>query len=116
MAALSLDSVAPESDFVWNDAIRFRLLTADGLLLESELLAINEEETTEREYWIRLKAGLYTTAVESSIEDGDDAGKTSDRAESINKRVTGWAYSISEYTFDSMTRRKDDLLRPAGSP
>ena len=113
MVDLSLDSVAPESDFVWNEAIRFRLLTADGLLLESELLDINADETTESEYWIRLQAGLYTTAVESNVEDVDDAGKTSDRAESINQRVTGWAYSIPEYTFDLMTRRKGDLLQAA---
>ena len=113
MAALSLESVAPEGDFVWNDSIRFRLLTADGLLLESELLAINADETTERECWIRLQAGLYTTAVESNVEGVDDAGKTSDRAESINQRVTGWAYSIPEYTFDLMTRRKGDLLQAA---
>ena len=116
MAALSLDSVAPDGDLDWNDAIRFRLLTADGLLLESELIAINADKTTEKEYWIRLHAGLYTTAVESSIEEVDDAGKTSERAESINKRVTGWAYRIPSYTFDSMTRRNDDLLQPAGSP
>ena len=116
MAALSMDSVAPDSDFVWNDTIRFRLLTADGLLLESELLAPDADQTTDKEYWIRLQAGLYTTAVESSVEEVGDAAKTSDRAETINKRVTGWAYSIPEYTFDSMTRRRDDLLQPAGSP
>ena len=116
MAALSLDSVAPDGDLDWNNAIRFRLLTADGLLLEAELIAINADKTTEKEHWIRLQAGLYTTAVESSIEEVDDAGKTSERAESINQRVTGWAYRIPSYTFDSMTRRSDDLLQPAGSP
>ena len=116
LAALSLDSVAPDGDLDWNNAIRFRLLTADGLLLEAELLAINADETTEKEYWIRLQAGLYTTAVESSIEEVDEAGKTSERAESINQRVAGWAYRIPSYTFDSMTRRSDDLLQPAGSP
>jgi hypothetical protein len=54
---------------------------------------------------------LYTTALESSVEDVDDTSGTSARAETINKRVTGWAYRIPEYTFDSMTRRKDDLLQ-----
>jgi hypothetical protein len=111
LAALSLESVAPDDDFDWNDAIRFRLLTADGLLLESELLAVEADETTEGEYWIRLQAGLYTTAFESQVGAVDDATGTSARAEAINKRVKGWAYRIPEYTFDLMTRRKDDLLQ-----
>ena len=111
LAALDLESVAPDDNFDWNNAIRYRLLTADGLLLESELLALNADETAQGEYWIRLQAGLYTTAVESSIEAVDDASETSARAEAINSRVMGWAYRIPEYTFNSMTRRKDDLLQ-----
>ena len=111
LAALSLDSVAPEADFDWSNAIRLRLLTADGLLLESELLAVNTDETTDGEHWIRLQAGLYTTALESSVEAADDASGTGARAQTINERVRGWAYRIPGYTYDSMTRRKDDLLQ-----
>ena len=111
LVALDLESVAPDDNFDWNNAIRYRLLTADGLLLESELLALNADETAQGEYWIRLQAGLYTTAVESNIEAVDDASETSARAEAINSRVMGWAYRIPEYTFNSMTRRKDDLLQ-----
>jgi len=111
LAALSLQSVAPDGDFDWNDAIRFRLLTADGLLLESELLAVNTDQKAESEYWIRLQAGLYTTAFESQVGAVDDATGTSARAEAINMRVKGWAYRIPDYTFESMTRRKDDLLQ-----
>jgi len=111
LADLSLDTVAPEADFDWSNAIRLRLLTADGLLLESELLGVNADETTDGEYWIRLQAGLYTTALESSVEAEDGASGTGARAKAINERVRGWAYRIPGYTFESMTRRKDDLLQ-----
>ena len=113
LAALDLESVVLDDNFDWNNAIRYRLLTADGLLLESELLAVNADDTTQGEYWIRLQASLYTTAVESSVEKVGDASETSARAEVINKRVAGWAYRIPGYTFESMTRRKDDLLQSA---
>jgi hypothetical protein len=113
LAALDLESVAPDGNFDWNNPIRYRLLTADGLLLESELLAVNTDQKAESEYWIRLQAGLYTTALESQVGAVDDATGTSARAEAINKRVKGWAYRIPDYTFDSMTRRKDDLLQSA---
>jgi len=111
LVALSLDSVASEADFDWSNAIRFRLLTADGLLLESELIAINAHETSDGEHWVRLQAGLYTTALESSVEAVDGASATGARAQTINERVRGWAYRIPGYTYDSMTRRKDDFLQ-----
>jgi len=122
LAMLSLDSVAPDGDFDWDDSIRFRLLTADGLLLEADVLAVESgkeagfaEESVEGEYWIRLEAGLYTTAVESGVEVLDDTSGVGSRAETINNRVNGWAYRISRQKFDSMTKRKDDLLKPADS-
>ena len=108
---LSLESVAPDTGFDWNDVVRFRLLTADGLLLEAELLALNADETTEGEYWIRLQAGMYTTAIGGSVEAVGDTSGTVTRAEAINQRVRGWAYRIPGYTFNSMTRSKDDLLQ-----
>ena len=120
LSALALESVAPVDEFDWNDAIRFRLLTADGMLLELELLAVTSgadtgitEETAEGEYWLRLQAGLYTTAINTVVEDADDTSATITRAEVINKRVGGWAYRIPKYKFDAMSKRKDDLLQAA---
>jgi len=123
LASLSLESVAPEDDFDWTGAVRFRLLTADGLLLESELISVEpggeseiEDQAPENEYWIRLHAGLYTTALDSGVEAAGDTSETGARAETINSRVNGWAYSIPGYTFDSMTQRMEDLLQAAESP
>jgi hypothetical protein len=90
-------------------------LTTDGLLLEAQLLAVNADETSQGEYWIRLQAGMYTTAVGGSVEAVGDTSGTVTRAEAINQRVTGWAYRIPGYTFNSMTRRKDDLLQSVDS-
>jgi hypothetical protein len=122
LALLSLDSVAPDSGFDWSGSIRFRLLTADGLLLETDLLAVESaseaeiaEESVESEYWVRLKAGLYTTALHSGVEEVDDTSGAGSRAEAINNRVSGWAYRISRQKFDSMSKRKDDLLKPVDS-
>jgi hypothetical protein len=119
LVALNLDSVATDAGLDWSDAIRFRLLTADGLLLETDLIAVEAaaeagttEEAAEGEYWIRLRAGLYTTALESVVEAEDDSSVTGARAEEINQRVKGWAYRIPKHKFDSMTKRTNDLLQP----
>ena len=93
---------------------RFRLVTKDGLQVEVELVAIlgeDEEASTDDEYWIRLEAGTYTTAVESGVEEAEDAAG---QAEEINRRVAGWAYRIPKYKFDSMTKKAEDLLKPLG--
>ena len=119
LSALNLESVAPEDEFNWNDTIGLRLLTADGLLLDLDLLAVNTgtefeiaDETSEAEYWIRLRAGLYTTAVGTAVEKAEDTA-TNSRAEAINDRVDGWAYRIPGYKFESMSKRKADLLQAA---
>jgi hypothetical protein len=118
LADLSLESVVPDSELDWSDAVRFRLLTADGLLLESELLAVEavaEAEIADQaaagEHWIRMHAGLYATGVGTGVEAAEDGSGTGARAETINKRVNGWAYRIPRYKFDSMTKRNSDLLQ-----
>jgi hypothetical protein len=110
LAALTLDGVAPDTTLGWGNASRYSLVTADGLLLEAELL---KDEAEGEEHWIRLQAGLYTTALESGVEaEGEGPG---DRAETINDRVSGWAYRIPGYKFEAMAKRMDDLLKPVES-
>jgi len=119
LAALNLEYVVPEDNLAWADVVRYTLLTADGLLIESDLLPIEAsaeagtDEVAESKYWLRLQAGIYTTAVENGLEMAGDDEAASARAETINDRVRGWAYRIPKYKFDSMSKRKSDLLQPA---
>jgi hypothetical protein len=114
LTALTLDSVAGDEGFDWTRSARYRVLTADGLLVEAELLAQAGEEQDDRaddSYWIRLNSSLYQTAVESSVESAEEPSDTARRAAEINSRVQGWAYRIPKHKFDSMTRRQKDLLQ-----
>ena len=43
----------------------------------------------------------------------DAEGETAARAADINERVSGWAYRIPKYKFDTMNKRMDDLLQEA---
>ena len=114
LASLTLDEVVAGDSVDWSDASRYRVVTKNGLQIEVELVAIlgeDEEASTDDEYWIRLEAGTYTTAVESGVEEAEDAAG---QAEEINRRVAGWAYRIPKYKFDSMTKKAEDLLKPLG--
>ena len=114
LAALSFEDVVPESRLDWSGPVRFSLLTADGLHIEVELKAITAADAVEPadEHWMRLTAGLYTTALNSADGQAATAPETAERAEIINARVAGWAYKIPQYTFDSMVKRMEDLLQP----
>ena len=106
LADLSLDAVTPADGFDWNSAVRFNLLTADGLLLDVELL-LNEEN----ESWIRLGAAVYTTAIRTDIDVSDESAVTSERASEINSRVSGWAYRIPVRVYELINKRREDLLQ-----
>ena len=111
LASLTLDEVAAGDSVDWSDASVYRVVTKDGLQIEVELVAIpgeDEEASTDDEYWIRLEAGTYTTAVDSGVEEAGDAAA---QAGEINRRVEGWAYRIPKYKFDSMTKKTEDLLK-----
>ncbi len=123
LASLQLESVLPDSEIDWGGAIRFRLVTTEGLQVEADLVergdeaqgAGEESETAENEHWLRLVSGLYHTALESGVEQAEDISVTREKAEEINRRTGGWAYRIPKYKFDSMTKRMDDLLKSPDS-
>lgn len=112
LASLNLEAVAPAETVDWSNPIRFSLLTADGLLVEVDLVPRggDDDEKAEQEFWIRLAASIYTTALDSAVEVPDDSSETASRADGINGRTAGWAYRILQYKYESMTKRMADLV------
>ncbi|MCJ7815898.1 MAG: DUF4340 domain-containing protein, partial [Xanthomonadales bacterium] len=116
LAALNFQAVVPAAQLAWETATRFRILTADGLMVESELLTVpgSEGDGAQSEHWLRLSAGVYTTAIGAVVEGEAENSATFARAEELNSRAGSWAYRIPAHIYDSMTRRMDDLLLQAG--
>jgi hypothetical protein len=118
LSALSLEAVSPAADLDWSAAVRYALVTADGLRIDAQLLrpvAAGEEGAAGGGHWIRLEAGLYQTALESGVTAPEDPSDTNSSAEEINRRVSGWAYRIPEYKYDTMTKRMEDVLKTVDS-
>lgn len=125
LASLHLEAVAPEDRIDWSAATRFGVVTADGLRVDVDLVAVGAGEADVNEpgdaqYWLRLQAGIYQTAVEGAVDapvdTSEGAGDTLARAAEINQRVTGWAYRVPKYKYDGMTKQLEDLLQaPASS-
>lgn len=141
LSNLQLDSVAAADTLDFSAARQFRLLTADGLEVQAELIAVEEQD------WLRLSASVHATeaaetvpetAVEAQQDMADpdgvqtdqntDAGSTADvgdaeleneagsdvqqRVDEINQRVSGWAYAIPSFKADAMNKQLEDLLKP----
>jgi hypothetical protein len=113
LASLRLDAAVPASDIDWTDAVKIRVLTADGLQVSAKL------ESREDQQWISLSASAYqpdgsgepiATAAET-----DASLELTERVKWINERVTGWAYSIPQHNAEVLTKRMDDLLKPLAS-
>jgi hypothetical protein len=116
LAQLDFQAVVPATQLDWQGATRFRIVTADGLMLEAELLAVQNGDGDEapEEHWLRLNAGVYSTAIGGVDDEAAENSGALARAQELNGRVGGWAYRIPEYRYDSMARRMDDLLQQAG--
>ena len=110
LSSLELDDAGPANAVNWDGAPTFRLLSADGLNVEVELAA-GPEGGEGAPRWIRLRAGLYTTALDSGVDADGDGSETAARAEVINERVAGWAYRIPDYKFNAMNKRMADLVQ-----
>lgn len=111
LSSLQLEAVAPVADIDWAGSMHYRLVTADGLDLEAELVALASAEGEDDQHWLRLEAGIYTTRLDSGI--AGDGSETRERAEKINRRTGGWAYRIPRYKYDSLAKRMDDLVQKA---
>ena len=112
MASLRMDSVTPDKDIDWSDAVETRLLTADGLQVTVKVVSAQEQ------HWISLHAGVYQPAGSGESAGPDEAAEASgpaERAKQINERVSGWAYAIPQYKSETMTKRMEDLLQAAES-
>jgi hypothetical protein len=115
LAGLALEDVAADGEIDWSEAVRYSLMTADRLLIDAELVTVDpagDDESGQAEYWLRISAGVYTTALEPGADPAGSAEATVARAEALNRSMNGWAYRIPKYKYDAMVKRLEDLLQP----
>jgi hypothetical protein len=110
LASLRLDAVVPASDIDWTDAVKIKVLTADGLQVLAQLASGQDQQ------WISLSASAYQPVGSGgSIAPATEplvSSELADRVKQINERVTGWAYRIPQHNAGLLTKRMDDLLMP----
>ncbi len=109
LSLLDLETVRPDSNIDWAAAVRMRVLTFSGLEIMAEMLE------TDGMNLLRLTASYPAAQVVDYVDD-DMALKADDdvaaRVTQINQRVSGWAYGIARYKFETMVKTQEDILKP----
>ena len=112
---LNMETVRPEGDVDWTDAVKMRLLMFSGVEILADLVEQGDE------YLLRLKAshpgasvvqhdsGDSVTQLVIEKQAAEDVAK---EVEKINQKVSGWAYGISKQKFEAMIKKPEDLLKP----
>ena len=114
LSGLRLEDVRPQSEVDWSQAVQLRALTADGVEVNAELAAADDAT------WLRVSAAVYpdeSPADRDATAENEGGGPessmqqaTSQRVGEINRRTSGWAYSVPEFKSQLMNKRMDDLL------
>ncbi|NOT31640.1 MAG: DUF4340 domain-containing protein [Planctomycetes bacterium] len=130
LAGLQLDDVRPagEIDFSKEPVARTRFRCVDGLEVVAEIAKV------EGKTWIRIASNFAPrhespaqpaespTGARGESEAGpappretEDEGDVGKEAEELNQRLVLWAFEISSYKAETLTRRMKDLLaEPTG--
>ena len=119
---LDMESVRPAGGLAWDEAVRMRLLMFSGVEIIAELMAFEDQ------YLLKLQAsqpeaevvGSKASDNKMSVEQREieqrAAKDTADKVASINQKVEGWVYGISQQKFDAMTTVTEDVLKPLETP
>ena len=112
---LNMETVRPEEDVDWTDAVKMRLLMFSGVEIMADLVEQGDE------YLLRLQAshpgasvvqvdsGDWVAQQEIEKQAAEDVAKAVGK---INQKVEGWAYGISKQKFEAMVKKPEDLLKP----
>jgi hypothetical protein len=115
---LNMQSVRPEADVDWGDAVKMRLLTFSGVEIIADLVQHGDT------YLLRLHASHPdASVVQDDNGDSDDARETrkqmaddvAKQVDAINQKAGGWAYGISKQKYEAMVKKPEDLLKPLAS-
>jgi len=119
---LDMETVQTADSVDWTEAVRMRMLMFSGVEILADMIAGGDG------FLLRLSAGHPAADVVKSRAGADDdsieqqaiekraAIEVAETVEKINRRVSGWAYGISEQKYAAMSKKPEDLLKPLESP
>lgn len=115
---LNFETVRPQAEVDWNDAVKMRLLTFAGMEIMADMVESGDE------YLLRLSASHPAAKVLDKHVEDDNVTSAQQEIEKraaidvakmvddINQVTIGWVYGISKQKYDSLVKKQEDLLKP----
>ncbi len=115
--SLKMESVRPEGDVDWGEAVRMRLLMFSGVEIMADMVTEGEI------YLVRLRASHPASNVVIAAQADTTTSDLEQKAalelaatvSNINERLGGWAYGIARYKHEALVKKPEDLLKPLES-
>lgn len=105
-----LAELPPESR---SDPVEAEYLSFDGLRITATLFEADGQR------YLTLAAGFdaeqqqrFASDEEPSEDETPAAETVAAEAEALDRRLAGWAFVVTDYTFDNLSKRLEDLLAP----
>lgn len=106
LASVQLDDVKPVAEIAWPDEQHtVEVVTFDGVEVTLRLASLGDQ------HWLQVDAA---TAARDDLKP-DEASAAEEQATAINARTDGWAYQVSDFLFERLTKPRADWLADAGT-
>jgi hypothetical protein len=106
LAVVQLEDVRPVSEVAWPEQQHtVKAVTFDGVEVTLHLASLDDQ------HWLQVDAA--TLAREGLTP--DQAKAAEDQARAIEARTDGWAYQVSDFLFERLTKPRADWLADAGT-
>jgi hypothetical protein len=106
LATVLLQDVKPVAEIAWPDEDHtVTVMTFDGVEITLRLASLDDQ------HWLQVDAA--PGALEGL--DADQATAAEEQAQAIDARTDGWAYQVSDFLFDRLTKPRADWLADAGT-
>lgn len=105
LAAVRLEDVRPAGEVDWPDAQHtVRVVTFDGVELTLRLAALDDQR------WLQVDSATTLDRPE-----GEQTNAPEERAAAIEARTGGWAYQVSDFLFERLTKPREAWIEDAGT-
>ncbi|MGH6921024.1 MAG: DUF4340 domain-containing protein [Geminicoccaceae bacterium] len=123
LASVPLEDVKPAGEVDWPDEQHtVRIATFDGVELTLRLAALDDQ------HWLRVDAAALEppgstqspqreAAGEEAEEqpEGEQADTPEERVQAVESRTDGWAYQVSDFLFERLTKPREAWIEDAGT-
>jgi Domain of unknown function (DUF4340) len=116
LATVQLEDVRPHGEIDWpGEQHTVRVVTFDGVELVLQFATLDDQ------HWLRIDTAAAPARLEGEAAPAEGqveeqaGGQAAAQVEAIEARTDGWAYQVSDFLFERLTKPRQDWIEDAGT-